>query len=351
MKAAVILGAGFSANSGIPVQGELPAKMISFRDNIPFEREVSRVIKSFMEDIYGCSGPDILPGMDDMLTCIDLSTNSGHHLGIKYSPLHLRTVRRLMVYRIFSILEQSFKYDPTVECLIKTLMEAFSEVTYIVLNWDTVLEKYLHRLYTGKAVDYCHGGSDWNTGKQAPIDGIKIMKLHGSDNWLYCDNCRTLFTDSSGSTSILQRAGFQKLDQELFENLSKYSEEMLIGLKCPSCKNDVSGHIATLSYRKSFRTNSFPDIWRKAENCMADADKWIFIGYSLPSADYEFKHLMKIAQMKYAHVRNRPVEIDVVLKESSEAPEIYNGFFGSSLSSLCNEGHEAYLEHLKGAFQ
>jgi hypothetical protein len=36
----------------------------------------------------------------DIFTCIDLSANTGHHLGPKYSPADLRSVRRGLIVRI-----------------------------------------------------------------------------------------------------------------------------------------------------------------------------------------------------------------------------------------------------------
>jgi hypothetical protein len=38
--------------------------------------------------------------IEDIFTCIDLSANTGHHLGPKYSPSDLRSVRRGLIVRI-----------------------------------------------------------------------------------------------------------------------------------------------------------------------------------------------------------------------------------------------------------
>ncbi len=77
----------------------------------------------------------------------------------------------------------------------------------------------------------------------------------------------------------------------------------------------VSTHIATFSYRKSFRTHAYPSIWYRAERMLSEADRWVLIGYSLPKADYDLKHLLKVAQMRLAHQRrSRKFPIDVVVK-------------------------------------
>ena len=37
--------------------------------------------------------------------------------------------------------------------------------------------------------------------------------------------------------------------------------------------------------------------WQTAERLLREAKNWIFIGYSLPAADYEFKLLLKRVQL------------------------------------------------------
>jgi hypothetical protein len=61
---------------------------------------------------------------------------------------------------------------------------------------------------------------------------------------------------------------------------------------------------------------------------MRSAERWIFIGYSLPEADFELRHLLKTAQ--HAGEADRQLAIDVVLKNNPQALE---RFFGVSLSS------------------
>jgi NAD-dependent SIR2 family protein deacetylase len=346
MKAALILGAGFSKNSSIPIQSEIPGMLVNNGYEGEFEAAVSEVLKKFMEEVFNYDGSQNMPNLDDILTCLDISTNSGHHLGIKYSPVHLRTIRRLLVYRVFTILEKSFTPSKDVSTLVHKLSKTY-ETSYIVLNWDTVLEKYIRMVLPGAGVDYCSGGYDWENDGLSK-DKVKVIKVHGSCNWLYCDNCRALFHDQNDSFSLLEKGGFQNIDFELFDELRKVSgkEKILSGKKCRICGNIVSSHIATFSYRKSFRANSFPRIWEKAEEVLADSDRWIFIGYSLPEADYEFKHLLKIAELKLRHMRKKDLLIDVVLLNSSSTPQKYKGFFGKRINVLCNDGIKGYLSYI-----
>jgi hypothetical protein len=348
MKTVFILGAGFSKNSGLPVQTEIPEKLIESCCE-PFEDAVSNIILNFMKDTFGYDGAGEIPNLDDIMTCIDLSTNSGHHLGIRYSPVHLRTLRRVLIYRLFSVLDKSFIPARCIEKLIQRLSVGFKDTGFVVLNWDTVLENYILSANPSAKIDYCNGGKDWRTDYNQSINRtIKIAKVHGSTNWLYCDNCRALFHDLYGDFSLREKAGFQQIDLELFFELKKATKDIeeLATKECLICGNSISSHIATFCYRKSFRANSFPSIWHEAEMMLSASDRWIFIGYSLPDADYEFKHLLKIAELKLEHVKQSKLRVDVVLLNSDDTISKYEKFFGKKLGVICNEGIEEYLKYL-----
>ena len=347
MKTTLILGAGFSKNSNIPVMSEIP-KLLIENTGADFDAKAAAVIKRFFEDIFGYDGTDNLPPLDDILTCIDISTKSGHHLGIGYSPLRLEAVRKLVVYRIFSLLERPFTYSEDVKLLVRKLSDGKDPAGYVVLNWDNVLEKYLAQTMRDRCIEYCNGGLNWEEGGEAKEKKpVKVIKLHGSSNWLYCDSCRSLFNDSRSEIPVVKRTGFRRNELDLFEEFAGLGEtdEVLGDVRCKICSNRISSHIATLSYKKSFRVNTFPDIWNEAEKELAGSDKWVFIGYSLPDADYEFKHLLKIAEHKLRHVRKSPLQIQVVLLEDSPAIEKYRSFFGSRISRIFDGGIKDYLEH------
>ncbi|MCX7710458.1 MAG: hypothetical protein N2484_11490 [Clostridia bacterium] len=343
MKTTIILGAGFSKNSNIPIQSEIPKHLIHFGDS-NFDKNVSEAIFRFLQDLFGYEKGKPLPNLDDIFTCIDISTSSGHHLGLNYSPVHLRAIRRLLVYRVFSIIEESFCPSQSVRQFLKSIIDRSVNTSFIVLNWDTALEKYLKDQYT---IEYCCWSSPWsNKAENTITPTIPVIKVHGSCNWLYCDNCRTLFHDIHNEVSLYQRTGFKENDFKLvginpfnMDNTAEYTAE-----KCLKCGNEVSSHISTFRYRKSFRANSFPNIWNEAEKVLTNSDRWIFVGYSLPDADYEFKHLLKISELKLNHIREHRLEIDAVLLNSKTASEKYKKLFGNKINKIYNGGIEEYLK-------
>jgi hypothetical protein len=76
----------------------------------------------------------------------------------------------------------------------------------------------------------------------------------------------------------------------------------------------------------------FQKSWFAAERLLREATRWVFIGYSLPSADFEFKYLLKRMQL----CRTDRPEIIVVSGGDPESldrtRQNYRKFFGSDIS-------------------
>ena len=350
-----VLGAGFSKDAGLPVSSDLYKKILSNEFDSKIEEAITQAISDFLFTVFGWQGQinDDLPSLEDIFTCIDLSESTGHNLGYHYKPNHLRALRRLLIHRIFSILDRRYEESPEISKLLRNFcIDNNSEIkcNFIVLNWDIVLENHLRAL--NQRVNYCIPCYDWYDPRMPlSLEGFSICKMHGSSNWVYCDNCKSLFYSFDEKLALhldagLNYADFKSLNLEIDPedfNSRFRSEETL----CKLCKNKVSTHIATFSYRKSFRTAAYSSIWYQAEKLLADSDHWIFIGYSLPDADYEFKHLLKSAQIRNSQFNiGEGKKIDVVTNDRNIG-EKYKLFFGhKSINNFHCNGLKDYVSEL-----
>jgi len=116
------------------------------------------------------------------------------------------------------------------------------------------------------------------------------------------------------------------LDLEIDDDLRKPQRD------CPCCPNVPLGtRIATFSYRKALDFPMFQRTWFSAEQLLARAATWVFIGYSLPAADFEFKYLLKRVQL----ARSKKPKIVIVTGGGSKATnatiENYQRFFGDRI--------------------
>src|SRR5512133_1574205 len=73
---------------------------------------------------------------------------------------------------------------------------------------------------------------------------------------------------------------------------------------CCYCNQvELSTRIATFSYQKALDFPMFQRSWLLAERKLRNSGRWVFIGYSLPAADFEFKHLLKRVELACEQLR------------------------------------------------
>ena len=353
---ALIIGAGFSHYAGLPLQASFTTELLrgSRFTHGPSKRLVE-FLCSYVGDTFHPrteSDADRWPDLEDLFTTIDISANSGHHLGHQHSPAVLRTVRRALIARAIRMLRQCYddkKNKPDtewerLEALLKNIIPATAG--FISLNWDTVAEERMLELHPSTTIEY---GSNFiaatfpGTGRQivgvtppadAPI--LRVAKIHGSINWLYCDNCRNVYWFSPRQTL---RIADQILSKKEWNDISPFAP---VNAKkqwtCTTCDSVIlSTRIATFSYRKALDFPMFHQSWNSAEQLLTGASRWVFIGYSLPAADYEFKYLLKRIELA------RPKPPDIILVTGGDGAAItrnnYRRFFGTRLNKqVFNDG-------------
>lgn len=383
-KTVFIVGAGFSHHAGLPLTNQFTEAMLEARG---FGTGPSRLmvdfLSKFIHDAFDHStgaSAKRWPDLEDVFTCVDLAANSGHYLGSTFSPADLRTVRRAMLGRIIRMLDQRYtaarkKKETEWHRLDDFFFRIDSEdVGFISMNWDTLIERKLHLVRSTGLIDYgCDAllanipdppdPDDYYHAAKAYAKVLKkrqiieivpprqplatervtpVVKIHGSANWLYCDSCRQLYwfqpdqcgriADQLIGEDDLRRIGrFLDKDKKNVETTIERLNKR-IRVKCP-CSGTVplGTRIATFSYRKALDFAMFQKSWFAAEELLLSADKWVFIGYSLPAADYEFKYLLKRTQL------SRPTEPRFVVISGGNAQQVrrtydnYRKFFGRSI--------------------
>ena len=96
-KFAVILGAGFSRCADLPLAGEVSNFIFSDKFNSPLDKRITAAIEEFLKGTFYWKNGDPIPSLEDIFTMIDLSANTGHNLGRKFTPKLLRAIRRFLI--------------------------------------------------------------------------------------------------------------------------------------------------------------------------------------------------------------------------------------------------------------
>ncbi|GMT42770.1 MAG: hypothetical protein IEMM0002_1181 [bacterium] len=346
-KLALILGSGFSKVAGLPTTADIPSKFLETPDNsnlpLKIDEQINDILRNFWKRIFGYSESNDFPSLENHFTLLDLAANSGHHLGRYYSPKRLRAIRRMSIHRVFQLLTTGKKSD-YIQKTLRKLKNSY-DLSIVTLNWDIVVEKHLHRKikfhYPIKTFKF---DSQYNN-KPWKHNGVPIMKIHGSTNWVYCDSCRRFFTGKIANSALNKRTFLEIKDFEIFN-----SEEKIVKLlkrhqgdrSCPHCKNIMAGRVATFSYRKNFSIAQFQSIWEQAHAALREADLWLIVGYSMPEADFEFLHLLKSAEL--GRKSPKGLSIEVITKGNIETVQRYKGFFNIKRLRINKDGLEKWVE-------
>ncbi|GGE98282.1 hypothetical protein GCM10011404_34280 [Sphingomonas prati] len=190
--------------------------------------------------------------------------------------------------------------------MLERLFTSFDTTTTAVLsmNWDTVFERGVARAQSIRKVDYqCYASAlTFDKGalsaRRLTGDTLHILKPHGSVNWLYCDACRETFWVSPSDTERVAQTLFGRRDWDAVLRGTKIKRPKVLSPACPHCESESLGtRFATFSYRKALDFPMHAASWRQAEQYLKTTVDWVFIGYSMPAADFEFKHLLKRVQL------------------------------------------------------
>lgn len=372
-KTVFILGAGFSAPAGLPTQNQLAKELFSqelFSKNVVNNYlEIQRKFIAMLEDDFGVKESNrYLPLLEDIYTPIDRSILENASFR-SFHPEELLNLRHVLDTLLISVINSKSKHNKASDYIhkfAKYLIELSKDrtpsnykvnnpVAVITTNWDTLLDFSIHnRIKEGEncTIDYmCYINSlnKDDTPSTIPAiealkDGkftIKLLKIHGSINWLQCPKCQRIFAH------FFQRLhAFGIIEQKPCTYCVKnfdYSPENTPKLRTlmlmPTFEKDLS----------NFQTKL---IWRNAGNEISSAEEIIFIGYSFPLADFEFRQLLfrnirKNAKIKVVLYRKK--EQDIVLNHLSdvdnvESPEFrYLSFFGGKKIEIFFKGVERFV--------
>src|ERR1700741_1797903 len=345
-----IVGAGFSFHSCLSLTRPFTEELLKGSDysSTAPSRKIVEYLRKFVHATFNhlISAPArFWPPLEDIFTTVDLAANTGHHLGRYYSPAQLRVIRRALICRIIRMLRQAYNEKKNApDKRWRNLEKLFSKIdiergAFLSMNWDTVLKAGLSRCQSVDFIDYgCDAlkasfDDDTLQIREGQGSVASKIKMHGSANWLYCDSCRDIYWVSAGDTFKVADALLNERDwKEISVAIgARYEDEDRAPLKCPQCKANALGtRLATFSYRKALDFPMFEKSWLSAERLLRQADNWIFIGYSLPAADYMFKHLLKHVQLSR---RKRPKIILVSGgDQAEETKRNFHKFFGPVVS-------------------
>lgn len=361
-KTVYVLGAGFSKEAKAPSQEEIVSKIFEMNKNglSFFEPKKFNKFKSFLSDTLHIPSnlQETIP-LEDIFTPLDrclLDNISFRNLDVE----GIREMRGILYELIGRTLEKLLTpSDKTyIDVFARHIVAASSKrqggnykredpVSVITTNWDILLDNSIYSEIQKRGelavVDYCCYISSYDKEDHSIKPGLeilgqggynaKLLKLHGSLNWLQCPRCHRLYV---------------KFNEKIAMNPFRDEEKP----KCRHCEDNFGNHdshslvsnIIMPTFLKDLTNPQYKIIWQNAGVELAEAKKIVFIGYSLPQADFEMRQLLS----RMVDERTEIEVVDFRKKKDKEGKEIlkdenyealinrYRQFFGKEVKSFDN---------------
>lgn len=225
--------------------------------------------------------------LEDIFTSFDKSTQSREYIK-RYTYQQMDEIRySIMCLFIYYLSKCTLEHDYSKKDYLTFIHylkthRTREPITIITTNWDTLLERYLDLAGISYSFPIQNEDILRGTTEKAPLhSNLQLIKLHGSIDWLKCLGC--------GSTQICTA-------ETAAEFLFKDKEEQ----KCNQCHRSTEDYamllqpeIITPTMIKTISSKLYRELWDAAGSSLRAATHLIFIGYSLPIADYEFRYLLQ----------------------------------------------------------
>lgn len=298
MKLTIFLGAGASAAENSPIQNELFSeyfKDISQKDRFSnMNRELYKFFKQmFNIDIFNDDMSKVnFPTFEEVLGLLDLAEQrreSFKNFGLETLNRRSDSIRFLRQYLILLMAQAIYKTANTNNKYHRLLIENLNkenilkDTTFISANYDIHIDNTIASVYSkGNPImlDYGVGFTNFNVkGAWNPptANCIKLYKIHGSLNWLYCPICNSL-------TLTPYEGGVMRLLKNMNE------------AKCLQCEELTIPIIIPPTYFKDMSNVFISTVWNETEKALRETDVLVFCGYSFPDADIHIKYMIKRVQ-------------------------------------------------------
>lgn len=348
VKTIYILGAGFSIEAGAPSQDKLVSKIFEIHENHSYvfgQKKIDK-FKNFLSNTLNI--PDkyqkTIP-LEDIFTPLDsciannISFRNVNVEGLKKS--------RLLVFELIGLALQHILRDSDkqyIDIFSKYLVQEAKKrlhthqdlVSIISTNWDILLDNSIYNEIISQptlgVVDYCCYISSYEKHDTTVKQGLeilgqggfntKLLKLHGSLNWLQCPKSQRIYVKFN-----------QKIAMNPFDGINRP--------KCRHCDenfyeseaHNLQANLIMPTFLKDLSNPQYKIIWQNAGVELSEAKKIVFIGYSLPQADFEMRQLL-------ARMVDSKTEIEVVDYQNEQYPEVFDNlcknfeqFFGREIKT------------------
>jgi len=377
-KTVYITGAGFSINSGAPSQEKLLEAIFALRHVYSSKKNSS--VNSWLNDLekFMTEGLRVSNekrdkyALEDIYTPIDkaiLESSSFQKYTSSQLVILRNKINKLVMLAVRETIMEADKDKTSIKKFAKYLTnqarlrlkdEKNDSVSVITTNWDIILDNEVYaaiKISNDKknsnvlgVVDYCCYISSLDESDETIKPGlyaigkggfnVKILKLHGSLNWMQCSKCQRLYVKlyKRFTGGYIFNKKYCRHCEQNFKNKNDNT-------------NLLSTNLITPTFLKNLNNIQNKLIWQNAGVELSEASRVVFLGYSLPAADFEFKQLMSKmlrsdAKIEVYLVANDNPELVREEIKQYKAGYRYQTFFSGREITIYYSGVEEFMSQL-----
>ncbi len=308
-----VFGAGASYADGAPLQKDILPLLLETEDPEIKNSAVYRILYNFFEDNFVWDKTiGFFPTLEEVFGFLDYFIQKRESLNRKYSLSAILEIKEALIKLTHWIVSSTTSSTGRVYRLFwEAVYQYNTNISAITLNYDTYLEDaFFHMFPRNMYLDYCihlsnYDHSDdiddrnWWVNPREPIlslenlepVAIKLIKIHGSLNWKYCNCCnQVLLTPFDKGIDL----GISKADwQNGFDDDTDDICAHLSNARCSRDKNEFQTMLVPPSHMKDLSHPINSRLFIESAEEIRRAKKVVFIGYSLPEADIHMKAILK----------------------------------------------------------
>lgn len=334
-----ILGAGFSANRGIPlinnfmfrmrdahewlfqknrkIEADAIAKVLEFRKEAASAAYRIKINLENIEELFSLASAsgDKDNNLSEAIRIAIAATLDFCSINQPEKNIHIRSSQAIPSFKNYggesAYGQFEYKEIPTYRYFLDSMLgsegQPRGENTFISFNYDTIVEDSLTSMEVGFTYGFDTKDVAYQTSRLKLDDsGIKLLKLHGSINWA--------------------RANYPDLSDEKLIVYDSYSELL---------KQNTTPDLIPPTWRKNF-DGGLETIWAHALKAIESATRIIVIGFSVPETDTHFKYLMA------AGLQNNISARDIIFVNPAD-----DGILESRISTLFTNPESSRVRQIK----
>jgi len=301
-----ILGAGASRPDGVPLQRDTLPMILSNEIPVIRESEIGKIVIEFIKDNFEFNWKTKqFPQLEAVFGFLDYFIQQNESLSAKYPNHRIREIKEYLIKLIHYVVNlRTDKTSHFYQLFWDAIINRNTNTSIITLNYDTLLEQAFDHLFKKVGyIDYAiplmnyeklpqlNQYNFWINPKEPilvvenenPVP-FKILKLHGSLNWKYCNCCNLTLLTPWDRNIDLNKGKFLGYT---------YPEKQEYEYSCPIDRTEFQTLIIPPSYLKFLNHPVISQLITESSREIRIAKKIVFVGYSLSNADIHIKALFK----------------------------------------------------------